>query len=74
MLFGFANTKIGSNHKLLSHNNLSFFEGGGGGGGGGGPPPPPPPPVPPPPAYFFEKQTALQPSIPFEKWERSNYD
>ena len=62
MLFGFANTKIGSNHKLLSHNNLSFFEGGGGGA------------LPPPPAYFFEKQTALQPSIPFEKWERSNYD
>ena len=61
MLFGFANTKIGSNHKLLSHNNLSFFEGGGGA-------------LPPPPAYFFEKQTALQPSIPFEKWERSNYD
>ena len=63
MLFGFANTKIGSNHKLLSHNNLSFFEGGGGGGA-----------LLPPPAYFFEKQTALQPSIPFEKWERSNYD
>ena len=62
MLFGFANTKIGSNHKLLSHNNLSFFEGGGGGA------------LPPPPAYFFEKQTALQHSIPFEKWERSNYD
>ena len=62
MLFGFANTKIGSNHKLLSHNNLSFFEGGGGGA------------LPPPPAYFSEKQTALQPSIPFEKWERSNYD
>ena len=62
MLFGFANTKIGGNHKLLSHNNLSFFEGGGGGA------------LPPPPAYFFEKQTALQPSIPFEKWERSNYD
>ena len=34
MLDGFTNTKLCNNHKLLSHNNLSFFFGGGGGEGG----------------------------------------
>ena len=29
MLDGFTNTKLCNNHKLLSHNNLSFFGGGG---------------------------------------------
>ena len=36
MLDGFTNTKLCNNHKLLSHNNLSFFFFGGGGGGGVG--------------------------------------
>ena len=27
MLLGFTNTKLSSSHKLLSHNNLSFFGG-----------------------------------------------